>query len=149
MTQNKVSAGRIACATRGGEGSEPTIARAIDLAKERKLELTFLYIVDLEFMKRTSVARTERAADELRKMGEFIMIGLVEKAESQGVDANYSVLHGHFKEELLRYVAENRPTTLVLGCPRPETCRVDLLRLTELGEEIRTETGVEVDIVTA
>jgi hypothetical protein len=69
--------GTIACATRGGEGSEPTVQGAIDLAQERELRLIFLYIADLEFMKHTTMGRTGRAAEELPSMVITVTIGLV------------------------------------------------------------------------
>ena len=63
MNQTNRDLGGIVCATRGGEGSEPTIERAIALARERGLRLTFLYIADLEFMKRAPTGHVSLAAE--------------------------------------------------------------------------------------
>ena len=145
MNQIKSTDG-IVCATRGGEGSEPTIQQAIALARARKVRLTFLYIADLEFMKRSSMGRASLAAEEMRKMGEFIMLTLVEKAQEEGVEASFAVREGRFRDELLRYLAETRPAVLVLGRPQPDTGFFDLRSLSRLVQEIEKQTGVPVEL---
>ena len=147
MGQGNRDAARIVCATRGGEGSEPTIERAIALARERGLGLTFLYIADVEFIRRGAIATLSVASEELRKMGEFIMATLVERAQAQGVEADAAVREGRFRAELLRYVEETRPETVVLGCPQPGTCFLDPGSLSELAWEIDERTGVEVELL--
>ena len=139
--------GTIVCATRGGEGSEPTIQGAIELAQECELRLTFLYIADLEFMKHTTMGRTGRAGEELRKMGEFIMLTLVERAQQAGVEADFAVRQGHFREELLGYLEETHPAVLVLGTPQKDTGFFDQSRISSLAQEIEEQTGVPVKLV--
>ena len=147
MSQTNQDFGNIICATRGGEGSEPTVRGAINLARERGLRLTFLYIADLEFMKRTAMAHTSRAAEELRKMGEFIMTALVEQAQGEGIEADFAVRPGRFREELLRYLEETRPATLVLGSPRPDTAHLDAQKISRLAQEIEEQTGVPIELI--
>lgn len=137
----------VVCATRGGEGSEPTVQGAIELAQERELRLTFLYIADLEFMKHTTMGRTGRAAEELRKMGEFIMLTLVEKAQGAGVEADFAVRQGRFREELLGYLEETHPAMLVLGTPQKDTGFFDQSKISGLAREIEEQTGVPVKLV--
>ena len=146
MNQANQYPGNIVCATRGGPGSEPTIQHAIGLARERGLRVTFLYIADVEFMKHTAMARASRAAEELRKMGEFIMMTLVEQAQEEGIEADFAVRQGRFREELLHYVREASPAALVLGCPQPDTCYLDPRRLSKLAEEITEQTGIAVEL---
>ncbi|HDD25422.1 MAG TPA: universal stress protein [Chloroflexi bacterium] len=135
----------VVCATRGGQGSEPTVAAAIATARERGEPLTFLYIADLEFMRHALMgARTDLAAEEMRKMGEFIMLTLVEQAQKQGVEADFAVRKGRFRDELIAYLQEMRPSVLVLGRPKPETAYLDPDTLARLIEEIQTQTGVSV-----
>jgi hypothetical protein len=141
------SAGGIVCATRGGVGSEATVQGAIEMAREGGLGLTFLFIADLEFMKHTTMGRTGRAAEELRKMGEFIMLTLVEKAQDFGVEADYAVRQGRFREELVGYLEEMRPAVLVLGSPKAGTALLDWTRLEHLMQEIEEQTGVRVELV--
>ena len=147
MNQTNQNPGNIVCATRGGEGSEPTVRGAISLARERKLGLTFLYIADLEFMKRAAMAHTSRAAKELRKMGEFIMTTLVEQAHAEGIEADFAVRPGRFRDELLRYLEETRPATLVLGSPRPDTAHLDAQTISRLTQEIEEQTGTPVELI--
>jgi nucleotide-binding universal stress UspA family protein len=141
------STGSIVCATRGGAGSEATVQGAIEIARKRGLGLTFLFIADLEFMKHTTMGRTGRAAEELRKMGEFIMLTLVEKAQEFGVEADFAVRQGRFREELLGYLEETRPAVLVLGSPKAGTALLDWSRLEHLMQEIEEQTGVRVELV--
>jgi nucleotide-binding universal stress UspA family protein len=136
--------GSVVCATRGGAGSEPAVQWAIGLARERGLRLTFLYVADVEFMKQTEMGRTALVAEEVRKMGEFIMMTLVEKAQREGVEADYAVRQGHFRQELVGYLEEVRPVTLVLGSPKAETARLDLEKLNRLAQHVEEQTGVPV-----
>jgi nucleotide-binding universal stress UspA family protein len=147
MNEICAATGGIVCATRGGEGSEPTIAHAVSRAQELGLPLVFLYIADLEFMKYTEMGRTSLVADEVRKMGEFIMLTLVEKAEQEGVAAQYAIRQGEFRAQLIAYMQERQPQLLILGCPLPDSCYFQPEALSTLAEEIREETGVEVELM--
>lgn len=147
MNQTNQNTGNIICATRGGEGSEPTVQGAIELARERGLKLTFLYIVDLDFMKRTTAGHTGIVAEELRKMGEFIMLTLVEQAQEKGVEADFATRKGRFRDELVRYLEETHPATLVLGRPKPGTAYLDASSLDRLTQEIEEQTGVSVELI--
>jgi nucleotide-binding universal stress UspA family protein len=147
MNQANRDSGGIVCATRGGEGSEPTVERAIALAQERGLRLTFLYIADLEFMKRATTGRVSLAAEELRKMGEFLMMRLVDQAQATGVEADFAVRQGRFEDQLLRYLVETRPAMLILGCPQPDTCLLEPTILSRLAQKIEEQTGVRVELL--
>jgi nucleotide-binding universal stress UspA family protein len=147
MNQIDQDTGNIVCATRGGEGSESTVQYAIATARERGFGLTFLYIADLEFMKHTDMGRTALIAEELRKMGEFIMLTLVEQAQGEGVKADSAVCQGRFRDELLRYLEETQPVMLVLGSPKPDTAHLDSGSLDRLAQEIEGQTGVPVKLV--
>lgn len=139
--------GSIVCATRGGAGSEPTVLEAIELARERGLCLTFLYVADVEFMKQTEMGRTALIAEEVRKMGEFIMMTLVERAQGEGVEADYAARQGGFREAVVSYLEEAHPAMLVLGRPQEGTARLDLDKLNRLAQEIEEQTGVPVKLV--
>ena len=75
----------IVCAVRGGPASQPTIQRAIALAKETGLPLFFLYVVNLDFLDSTTRSRTHTISKEMAQMGEFILLMAKSKAEAQGV----------------------------------------------------------------
>jgi nucleotide-binding universal stress UspA family protein len=139
--------GGIVCATRGGEGSEPTVQHAIARARELELPLTFLYIADVEFMKQTEMGHASVVAEEMMKMGEFIMMTLVERAQQEDVTADVAVRQGEFREQLLGYVDERKPDLLVLGCPLPDSCYFQPDSLAALALEIKERTGVDVELM--
>jgi nucleotide-binding universal stress UspA family protein len=147
MNQTNNDSGSIVCATRGGEGSEPTVERAIELARERGIGLTFLHIADLEFMRRATTGNVSLAAEELRKMGEFLMMRLVDQAQAAGVEADFAVRQGHFEDQLLRYLIETRPATLILGCPQPDTCLLEPPILARVAQKVERQTGVQVEML--
>jgi hypothetical protein len=66
--------GGTVCAVRGGADSRATIDKAIDLSKETGLPLYFLYIVNLDFLYHTSSSRVNTASEQIRQMGEFILL---------------------------------------------------------------------------
>jgi len=147
MNQTSSNLGGIVCATRGGEGSEPTVERAIELAQERGLGLTFLHIADLEFMRRAPTGRVSQVAEELRKMGEFLMLRLVDRAQAAGVKADFAVRQGRFEDQLLSHLEETRPAVLILGCPQPDTCVMEPTMLSRLAQEIEEQTAVQVEML--
>jgi nucleotide-binding universal stress UspA family protein len=147
MNQTRQDSGGIVCATRGGEGSEPTVERAIALAQERGLPLTFVYIADLEFMRSAATGHVSLAAAELRKMGEFIMMTLVERAQAEGVEADFAVREGRFEDQLLRYLVETRAAMLILGCPQPDTCLLEPAILSRLAQRVEEQTGMQVEML--
>ena len=147
MNQTNTDSGGIVCATRGGEGSEPTVERAIELAQERGVRLTFLFIADLEFMRHATTGHVTLAAEELRKMGEFLMMRLVDQAQTEGVEADFAVRQGRFEDQLLRHLVETRPATLILGCPQPDTCLLEPPILSRVAQEVEEQTGVQVEML--
>ena len=145
----------IVCAARGGRRIQPSVNRAIDLACELRAKLTFLYVLDVEFMKFTSMGRTEIVFEELDKMGEFMMIRLCEHAVERGcVAADYAIRHGEVRDEIPTYLLETQPDILVLGRPKheqeheheaPPAFESDAI--VEFAEEITLKTGVRVELV--
>ena len=142
----------IVCAARGGRRIQPSLNRAIEIACERDARLTLLYVLDVEFLKRTTLGHTEMVFDELDKMGEFMMIRLCEYASEQGcVDADYVIRHGKVREEITAYLVETQPDLLVLGQPQstpdehgPPAFQIE--SLIEFAREITADTGVPVEI---
>jgi nucleotide-binding universal stress UspA family protein len=108
----------IVCAVRGGPTSQPTIARAIALAKEIKLPLFFLYIVNLEFLEHTTSSRTHTIAKEMAQMGEFILLTAQAQAQSQGIEAQGVIKDGRVTEEIAALCHEVSADYLVIGQPQ-------------------------------
>jgi nucleotide-binding universal stress UspA family protein len=110
----------IVCALRGGPDSQPTINRAITLAKETDLPLFFLYVVNLEFLDRTASSRTYTISKEMAQMGEFILLTAQTRAEAQGITAKGVIRHGHVTEEIAALCHEVGAVYLVIGKPQFE-----------------------------
>ncbi len=108
----------IVCAIRGGPDSQPTIKRAIALARETDLTLYFLYVVNLDFLSRTTSTRVHTISEEMREMGEFILLSAQTTASAQGVTAEGVVRHGNVGEEIVALCHELAADYLVLGRPR-------------------------------
>jgi len=151
--ENDAKQPHIVCAARGGQHIQPSVKRAIELAHETGARLTFLYILDIEFMKHTSLGRTNLIFDALDKMGEFMMLRLCEYATEGGcVNADYAIRHGKVRKEIKDYLAETRPGLLVLGRPKhgpehEEPPAFEREGIVRFAEEITRETGVKVELV--
>lgn len=143
----------IVCAARGGRRIQPSVNRAIELACEASARLTFLYILDIEFMKCTTVGHANLVYEELDKMGEFMMIRLCEFANEGGcAKADYAIRHGEIRQAIINYLTESQPDLLVLGRPRdasgdeaPSAFEDDAIA--QFAGEITQQTGVKVELV--
>lgn len=105
----------IICAIRGGPSSNPTIERAISLAKEEDLALTFIYVVNLDFLTHTTSSRVHTIERELQHMGEFILLNAQAKAEKLDVQAEGIVRRGSLADEIIELSHELEATYVVLG----------------------------------
>jgi nucleotide-binding universal stress UspA family protein len=140
--------GKILCATRGGEASYRTQDAAIALAKERGEELLFLYVVDIDFLQRTARAvRPDVVMVEMEKMGEFLLAMAQERAQKQGVVAEYVLRHGDVRPEIIAVARELDVALVVLGKPAGEESAFALKGLETFAAEIEAETGVKSRIV--
>jgi nucleotide-binding universal stress UspA family protein len=136
----------IVCAIRGGPHSRVTITRAIDLAKETSLPLSFLYVVNLEFLSHTISSRVHTIQEEMQQMGEFILLTAQASAEESGIKSQGIIRNGKVREELIRLCHELKTDYLVLGQPKIE--REDSLfsqeMLKQFVEKTERETGARV-----
>lgn len=138
--------GGIVCAIRGGPDSQDTIAEAITLAKETGLSLSFLYVVNLDFMSHTSSSRVHTISEQMHQMGEFILLTAQNRATRQGVTAQTVVRHGNVRDEIIGLCHELEAGYLVLGWPRfrreDSVFTQDLL--TQFIERTEQQTGAKV-----
>ncbi len=58
----------IVCAIRGGASSQPTINQAIRTAIETNLPIYFLYVLNLDFLKKGAQSRTQTISEEMREL---------------------------------------------------------------------------------
>jgi nucleotide-binding universal stress UspA family protein len=112
--------GAIVCAIRGWPDSQPTVLEGIALAKRTGLPLHFLYVVNLDFLSRTSSSRTHTISEEMHQMGEFILLKAQSAASDQGVEATSDVRQGEVREEIVALCHEIDAQYLVMGRPRLE-----------------------------
>ncbi len=136
----------IVCAVRGGPASQPTLDRAIALAKQTGLPLSFLYVVNLDFLDHTQSSRVQTITHELQQMGEFILLTAQTRAAAQGVEAEGIVRHGRVAHEISQVCHEIGAEYLVLGQPKfhmeESVFTKDLLR--EFIQRVEEQTGAKV-----
>jgi nucleotide-binding universal stress UspA family protein len=137
----------IVCAIRGGPHSQPTIDKAIALARETSLPLYFLYIVNLDFLARSISTRTHTINREMEQMGEFILLAAQSQANDQEVAAEGLVRHGSVREEIIRLCKELGADYLVLGRPQIEEDEENVFtqaRLKVFADLVEGQTGAKV-----
>lgn len=135
----------ILCPIRGGPGSQPSIRRGIELAKEIQEPLHFLFVVNLDFLNLTERGRTHVISEEMHGMGEFILLTAKAKAEQAGVEADGSVRHGNVMEEIIATAKEIEASHIILG--RPQQIERDVFtmdRLDAFVQQCEQETGSKV-----
>ncbi len=137
----------IVCAIRGGASSQPTITQAVHTAQETKLPVYFLYVLNLDFMKRGSHSRTQTISEEMQELGEFILLAAQSQAEQQGVKAEGVIREGHVVgDEIISLCRELKADYVVLGRPK-ETAEQNVFtheQLDQFGRHIEQETGAKV-----
>ena len=108
----------IVCAVRGGPESRETVSHAVEMALARGARLTFLRVMDAEFLEHATVAPLSVIYRELQNMAEFTMRILCDRAERKGVEeVNCLVRAGNIPNEIRKFVAEQDVDVLVMGRP--------------------------------
>lgn len=139
----------IVCAVRGGPGSQPTISKAIQLARENGQKIYFLYVVNLDFLERTARSRTHHISKELRQMGEFILLSAQVHAQQQGAEAEGVIREGNVSSEIIDFCHETEADFLVLGKPKHEQEENAFTRerLKEFAQSTEEASGAKVILV--
>ncbi|MBP6470394.1 MAG: universal stress protein [Chloroflexi bacterium] len=108
----------IICAVRGGAESRDTVTRAIRLAVESNGRLTFLHVMDAEFLQHATVGPLSVVYNELVEMGTFAMMILKDRAQRQGVtEVDYVVREGSIRKQMLQFAIATQAKVLVIGSP--------------------------------
>jgi nucleotide-binding universal stress UspA family protein len=136
----------VICPIRGGPSSQPTIKRAIALAKEKNLDLHFLYVVNLDFLAYTESSRVRHISEEMHEMGEFILLAAQEAARADGISAEADVRHGEVGEEIVGLAQELEADFIIMGRPlgEQEGDVFSIDRLERFIERIESECGAKV-----
>lgn len=110
----------IICAVRGRPESRTTISRAVDLALEHQAPLTFLHVIDAEFLEHATVAPLSVVYKELVEMARFAMLILCDRARRRGLkEVDYIVLEGNIRKQLRQFASETHADLMVIGAPTP------------------------------
>lgn len=139
----------IICSIRGGPASQSTIRHAIELAKRERCTLTFLYVVNLDFLTRTMTSRVASIQEDMRQMGELLLSLAVETAVAEGVDAQKAVREGHVAEQIEALCREEEVDFVVVGAPlkRQETTIFTSEEVESLGNHLHASCQAELIIV--
>jgi nucleotide-binding universal stress UspA family protein len=139
----------ILCPIRGGPASQGVIDLGIQLAKQTGERLHFLYVVNLDFLNLSESSRTHVLSNEMRAMGEFILLTARATAEQAGVIAECSVRQGDITGEIIELAQEIGASRVVLGRPQQGE-DVDVFttdRLRDFIQHLEEETGSKVILV--
>jgi nucleotide-binding universal stress UspA family protein len=139
----------IICAIRGGPSSQPTIERAIQLAKVEDLQIHFLYVVNLDFLAHTNKGRIQALDKEMHQMGEFILISAQDRALARGVPADGVVRKGVIADEIIALAHDVEADFVILGSPNveDEANVFTRQRLEAFSQRISDESGAKVVLV--
>jgi nucleotide-binding universal stress UspA family protein len=109
----------IICAVRGRPESRETVTRAIDLAIEHDARLTFLHVMDADFVEHATVGPLSVIYQELKGMGEFTMMILKDRAERRGVqEVDYIIREGNIIKQIRKFAIETHAEMMVVGKPK-------------------------------
>ncbi len=113
-----VKPNHIICAVRGGPESRTTISQAIELALKHKTRLTFLHILDAEFLNYATISPLSLVYNELVEMGTFAMLILCDRAKRRGVErVDYIIREGNIRKQLRNFAIETHAEVMVMGKP--------------------------------
>ena len=109
--------GNIICAVRGGPASQSTIEHAVGMARRETLSIIFLYVVNLDFLARTMTSRVSVIKEDMRQMGELILMMAADVASAQEVDAQTVIREGDVIEQIMALCGELDADYVVVGKP--------------------------------
>jgi nucleotide-binding universal stress UspA family protein len=142
----------IVCAVRGGPESRETVSRAIELALASGARLTFLQVMDAEFLNHATVAPLSVIYRELQNMAQFTMRILCDRAERRGVrEASCLVRTGNIQRQIREFVSEQEVDLLVMGRPvrSPGTNVFRPVQFDDFAAELEEATHIRVEVVTS
>lgn len=120
---NQKTVKHVLCAVRGQPNSRKTVTRAIDLALEHQARLTFIHVVNAEFLGQAApiMSPLRMVYRRLKEMGEFAMLILIDRAKRRGVsEVDFRLSEGNIPAQLLALAEELNGDILVIGRPLKE-----------------------------
>ena len=138
----------ILCATRGGEGSDRTVAKAIDLSRARGDKLTFLFVADASFLAQMAAPIVVDIERRLEDIGSFQLKRIQKRAAAAGIESQTAVRRGRFRPQLIAAAQELGATMIVLGQPQGQASVFEQETLSAFAAGLQAELGIEVRVVT-
>jgi nucleotide-binding universal stress UspA family protein len=119
------------------------------LAKKRRLDLIFLYVVDASFAGAMDEAMAVTLTDELRRLGRCLLQIAEKRALKRGVPVQLVIREGKVQPSIEALIRETGASALVIGSPRtgPEPQVFDRRQLGDFAASIQRTTGAEVLVV--
>ena len=140
----------IVCGVTGSAHAQKAALEAAVLAKRDNARLTYVYAVDVGFL-RGSVGgmSTGIAGEGLERLGEHILGFAEQLAQSQGVTPKKIVRRGAVLEVLKQVVLEEKADLLVLGHEDRTFFEKALFKgsVEDHAEELKQQTGTEVTVI--
>ncbi len=133
--------------TRGGKGSHPNQNLVIQLAKDRSVDILFLYVANVQFLGLTARQKLVDVEAEIEEMGDFMLAMAQERAQNAGVKAYTTVRSGFFHQVLRAVFSEYPIGTVILGRSVAETGTTTPEYIQSLAEELCNEFKVEVIVL--
>jgi nucleotide-binding universal stress UspA family protein len=139
----------IICAVRGGPESRETVTQAINLALQYGARLTFLHVLDAQFLEYATIGPLSVVYNELLEMGKFSMLIISDRAQRRGVEqVDYVLPEGNIRDGLIRFANETKAEMLVMGRPTRSPGR-NVFKLAEFDNFVaRLEQETEMTIIT-
>ena len=147
MDSGTQSAQTVLCATRGGPASYPTQDAAIAQAKARDQDIVFVFVTNLQFLDKLSSAVLVDMDEQMKELGDFLLLMARERAEKMGVRAFAEVRSGSIRQALIDVVRHYNANLVVMGQPGRSANLFKTEHMEDIGEYLREEAGVEVMLV--
>ena len=141
----------IVCGVTGSLHAQEAALQAAILAKEHGARLTYVYAVDLSFLRGgiTMNLPSNDVGKSLERLGGHILAMAEEIAKTQGVSPKKVIRQGKALEVLKSVVQEAKADLLVLGHEKRTFFEKALFQgeVEDHVEELKKQTGAEVNIV--
>jgi nucleotide-binding universal stress UspA family protein len=141
----------IVCGVTGSAHAQKAALEAAVLAKENNAQLTYVYALDIGFLRRglTVQLSSEFAEESMMHLGDQILEHSAKLAESQGVHAKKIVRKGPVLEVLRAVVSEEKADLLVLGHEERTFFEKAFFKgdVEDHVQELEKQTGVQVTVI--
>lgn len=107
----------IVCAIRVGPNSESTIDKAVELAEETNEQLHFLFVINLEFLTQTMSSRVHTLSEQMRQMGEFILLNAQARADVKLIPSEILIRRGNVTDSIVKLCKDLDAHYVVVGFP--------------------------------